>query len=156
MESDEIIIRRGPQSDFELPQRQPKVPSTTPPYYTPENAPSAAVRSDPFYNGCSESKLCFGTPDGCVSTQNCEAVAAVAVIGDRYEFELKATSPDVAWVAAGLSSDAKMGDDSVIECVKQGISVRAFSSRTTARPYSAIRLPNVSKMHLFRKQTEFS
>lgn len=68
------------------------------------------------------------------------------MIGDRYEFELKAIGPDVAWVAAGLSSDAKMGDDSVIECVRQGLSVRAFSSRTTARPYSATRLTNVSSI----------
>lgn len=82
---------------------------------------------DPFYDGCNTMKNCFGSPEGCVPTQSCIAVVAISVEGTRYTFELKARTP--AYVAVGLSDDAKMGGDSVVECVYDGTSnVKAYQS----------------------------
>lgn len=110
-----------------------QTPLVTPPHYVPEETTAATRISDPFYDGCASKKLCFGVPDKCVSSQNCKAVVAVTVSGDRYEFELKAVGSP-AWVGVGLSDDNKMGDDSVLECVKEGNSVRPYLSWTTPRP----------------------
>lgn len=88
---------------------------------------------DQFYNGCYSSKGCFGAPEGCVKTKNCKAVVATIVRGDRYEFEMKALG-DAKYVAVGLSEDEKMGDDSVIECVREGNGAKAYMSRTIPRP----------------------
>lgn len=117
--------------------------TTTPPYYVPEE-PKSSAEFDPFYTGCDETKLCFGAPGGCVASKNCKAVAAVRVNGDRYEFEMQATD-GAAWVGVGLSEDDQMGDDSVIECVKEGNGVEAYMSWTTPRPSLGVnRLRNVS------------
>lgn len=90
---------------------------------------------DPFYNGCGETKTCSGFPDGCVNTKSCQAVAAVTVRGERYEFEMKTSAEDNArYVAVGLSDDTKMGDDSVMECVRENGRIQAYASWTTPRP----------------------
>lgn len=69
---------------------------------------------------------------------------AVTVTGEKYEFEIKATN-NAAWVGVGLSDDAKMGDDSVIECAKKGSGVSAYMSYTSGAPnYGAQRLSNVT------------
>lgn len=74
---------------------------------------------------------------------------AVTVAGDKYDFELKA-EPSAAWVGVGLSEDDKMGDDSVIECVKRGNGVAAYMSYTKGSPnYGAPRLANVSVDRVF-------
>lgn len=73
----------------------------------------------------------------------------MTVIGDKYDFELKAES-SAAWVGVGLSNDDKMGDDSVLECVKRGNGVAAYMSYTNGAPnYGSPRLANVSVVHLF-------
>ncbi|KAF2879335.1 hypothetical protein ILUMI_26846 [Ignelater luminosus] len=107
-------------------------PIVTPPHYIPEETTAATRKSDPFYEGCAIKKLCFGVPDKCVSSQDCKAVVAVIVSGDRYEFEMKATGSP-AWVGVGLSEDNQMGDDSVLECAKEGNSVKPYLSWTTPR-----------------------
>lgn len=72
----------------------------------------------------------------------------MTVAGDKYDFELKA-EPSAAWVGVGLSEDDKMGDDSVIECVKRGNGVAAYMSYTKGSPnYGAPRLANVSALDL--------
>lgn len=66
-----------------------------------------AVRSnDPFYSDCNKLKTCFGSPEGCVDSGTCSAVASVRVEGNRHTFELKADK--AAYVAVGLSHDNKM------------------------------------------------
>lgn len=35
------------------------------------------------------------------------------------------------WVGLGLSEDTLMGDDSVIECVKEGNTIKSYASFTT-------------------------
>lgn len=61
---------------------------------------------DPFYDECGLTKTCFGSPDGCLSNQDCVAVTAVRVEGTRYLFEMKARN--AAYVAVGISEDQKM------------------------------------------------
>lgn len=89
----------------------------------------AARVMDPFYDNCGQTKTCFGSPDGCLSTQDCAAVTAVKVEGTRYMFELKARN--AAYVAVGISDDQKMGGDSVMECVHENVGtnlVKAYMS----------------------------
>ncbi|XP_030765696.1 putative ferric-chelate reductase 1 homolog [Sitophilus oryzae] len=115
--------------------------SRTPPNFVPYQPKQSSTEFDPFYDGCAVNKLCFGAPADCVSSKSCKAVVGVIVTGDRYDFELKADS-NAAWVGVGLSDDDKMGDDSVIECVKRGNGVAAYMSYTTAPNYGAPRLAN--------------
>lgn len=128
------------------PFRPNRLTTTTPPNFNPESPKQASADFDPFYDGCGSTKLCFGAPTAnCVSSKSCKAVVAITVTGDRYDFELKADS-NAAWVGVGLSDDDKMGDDSVIECVKRGTGVAAYMSWTSRTPFSATRLANVSKL----------
>ncbi|CAG9863967.1 unnamed protein product [Phyllotreta striolata] len=115
--------------------------TTTPAYFEPPAARPAAAEFDAFYEGCAVTKMCFGAPEDCVRTRACRAAVAVTVAGDRYDFEMKATA-NAAWVGVGLSDDAKMGDDSVIECVKTDRGVRSYMSLTGIKPYRAVRLQN--------------
>ncbi|XP_017300331.1 putative ferric-chelate reductase 1 homolog [Diaphorina citri] len=89
----------------------------------------ASRSNDPFYTECNKLKSCFGSPEGCVDSQSCTAVASVRVEGTRHTFELKAEN--AAYVAVGLSHDNKMGGDSVMECVREetgGGSIKAYNS----------------------------
>lgn len=117
--------------------RKPPTTTTVPPYVPPKAA--SADSTDPIYQGCGETKGCFGFPDGCVETRNCRAVVATIVQGERYIFEMKSGYNRPAYVAVGLSHDAKMGDDSVIECVPEQGTVNAYASWTFAGPYGVSR-----------------
>ena len=44
------------------------------------------------YNGCSETKTCFGLPNGCLSSQNCISLGAVIYKDTRYIFEMSSSS----------------------------------------------------------------
>ncbi|XP_072946264.1 putative ferric-chelate reductase 1 homolog isoform X2 [Epargyreus clarus] len=81
---------------------------------TPKTTPAPL---DVIYQGCADTKLCFGTPPNCVQSGNCKAIVAVFVAGDTYTFEIQGTG-NPKYVAAGLSKDNKMGDDSAMECVR--------------------------------------
>lgn len=117
--------------------RQPPTTTTVPPYVAPTAA--SADTTDPIYRGCGENKGCFGFPEGCVETRNCRAVVATIVQGERYIFEMKSGYNRPAYVAVALSNDAKMGDDSVIECVPEQGTVNAYASWTFAGPYGVSR-----------------
>lgn len=117
--------------------RKPPTTTTVPPYVSPKTA--SADTADPIYQGCGENKGCFGFPDGCVETRNCRAVVATIVQGERYIFEMKSGYNRPAYVAVGLSNDAKMGDDSVIECVPEQGTVNAYTSWTFSGPYGVSR-----------------
>lgn len=76
------------------------IAATTPNFYRPT---SASARDDEkLYEGCGDTKTCFGSPDNCVETKTCETFSAVIVKGDRYIFELKSKS-NAGYVALGLS-----------------------------------------------------
>ncbi|VEN41700.1 unnamed protein product, partial [Callosobruchus maculatus] len=113
------------------PFRPPSLQTTTyTPFFNRVQQQTAFTEFDPFYNGCSATKLCFGFPEGCVESKGCTAAVAVTVIGDRYDYELKVDRNDAIWVAVGLSEDAKMGDDSVMSCVKTNRGVDAYMEWT--------------------------
>lgn len=111
--------------------RQPFIPTV--PVYVPETEPTPK-KDDPFYDGCGSTKTCFGFPDGCLNDQSCRAISAVTVKGDKYQFEMQSGFNQPAYIALGLSTDASMGDDSVIECVPQGGKIQLYSSYTSPRP----------------------
>lgn len=138
---DPQVLSPNSQSLFVTRGETGRTDTTTPPYFQPAAPKESSTEFDSFYEGCGNVKLCFGSPEGCISSRNCKAVTAVTVTGEIYDFELKA-SGNVAWVGVGLSNDTKMGDDSVIECVKGGNGVQAFMSYTGIQPYRAVRLTN--------------
>lgn len=109
------------------PARTSRRPATTTPIpFSPAPEPKAPLPQDPLYDGCGSVRSCFGVPSGCVETRSCEAAVAVTVRGQRYEFEMKARN--AVYVAVGLSDDAKMGADSVVECTVAAGRVQAFMS----------------------------
>uniref|UniRef100_A0A182KFZ1 Domon domain of stromal cell-derived receptor 2 n=1 Tax=Anopheles christyi TaxID=43041 RepID=A0A182KFZ1_9DIPT len=120
------------------PTKRTTTTTTVPPYRPAQTA--APVAADPIYEECGKSKGCFGFPEGCVDSKNCRAVVTIAVLGARYVFEMKAGYNRPAYVAFGLSEDAKMGDDSVIECVPEQGTVNTYASWTTVGPYASTRL----------------
>lgn len=117
--------------------RQPPTTTTVPPYVP--RATAASDSSDAIYQGCGDTKGCFGFPEGCVESRNCRAVVATIVQGERYIFEMKSGYNRPAYIAVGLSNDAKMGDDSVVECVPEQGTVNAYASWTFAGPYGVSR-----------------
>lgn len=139
-----MVIDDNVEGSFPNPENPPGN-NPTPPHFFPEESTQANIKADPFYEGCGAKKLCFGDTDNCVSSQNCKAAVVVTVSGDRYEFEMKALN-NAKWVGVGLSSDNKMGEDSVIECVQETTTnVKAYLSWTTPRPkLNAVRISNVS------------
>lgn len=126
------ISKRSLEGEGNIPR--PGLSSTTAPnFITPKSNKEAATEFDPFYKGCDVDKACFGAPDGCIASKNCKAVVAITVLGDKYDFELKAIN-NAQWVGVGLSDDTFMGNDSVIECVNEGRNVKAYMSYTIPRP----------------------
>ncbi|KAG5675626.1 hypothetical protein PVAND_005515 [Polypedilum vanderplanki] len=85
---------------------------------------------DEIYRDCGFSKTCFGVPNDCIKTKSCSSFIAVKVEGDKYVFEMRSQSK-AAYIATGLSTDDKMGDDSVVECVNESGSIKAYTSWTT-------------------------
>lgn len=81
--------------------RKPIIAQTTPNFNRPTSASAQDDRSR-LYDGCGDTKTCFGSPDNCVQTKTCETFSAVHVRGDRYIFEMKSTSR-AGYVAVGLS-----------------------------------------------------
>lgn len=65
--------------------------STRSPYVPPSYVAPSVVTSneDTFYDGCGQTKNCFGFPNGCVATKSCTSISAVTVRGDIFEIELR-------------------------------------------------------------------
>ncbi|XP_068143494.1 putative ferric-chelate reductase 1 homolog isoform X3 [Drosophila tropicalis] len=117
---------------------------TTEAHYTPSEYISSNIvissRMDVIYTDCGARKICFGLPDGCIISKSCISITAVTVRGNIFEFELQSGKGTKAvYVAMGLSDDAKMGEDLVIECVPENGRVSLYSSYTSNSPYAAIR-----------------
>ncbi|XP_070495910.1 putative ferric-chelate reductase 1 homolog isoform X2 [Chironomus tepperi] len=86
---------------------------------------------DTIYDGCDDYKECFGFgfSEDCVSSRDCLSFGAVYKDGDDFIFEMKGQAGN-GYIASGLSTDGRMGDDSVVECVKQGNDVKMYMSYT--------------------------
>ncbi|XP_045540142.1 putative ferric-chelate reductase 1 homolog [Papilio machaon] len=113
--------------------RVPAAPAAT----TETNRKTTTAKPDLIYQGCEDTKLCFGVPQNCIKSGNCKAIVAVFVAGDTYTFEIQGTD-NPKYVAAGLSTDNKMGEDSAMECIRNDNGrVTLFTSWTypKAEPY---------------------
>ncbi|KAL7012990.1 hypothetical protein ACKWTF_015132 [Chironomus riparius] len=86
---------------------------------------------DTIYDGCGDYKQCFGHgfSEDCVDNRDCLSVGTVYKKGIDYIFEMKGQKGN-GYVAAGLSTDGRMGDDSVVECVAKGNEVKTYMSYT--------------------------
>lgn len=62
--------------------------TTTTTTTTTEPPPVIPPPQDPIYVGCDTTKLCFGIPENCVSSQNCNLLATVFNNEGDFEFEL--------------------------------------------------------------------
>ena len=70
---------------------------------------------------CSDTNPCFGYPEGCISTENCEMVMGYTLAKDDHAFpivvELFHNQLDNVmydYVAVAFSTDNMMGDDTVL------------------------------------------
>lgn len=89
--------------------------------------------SNLIYEGCGSTKSCVGIPIDCITARTCQSVATAVMVGNRYFFELQSFDERNAYVALGLSHDDRMGEDSVMECVNDGGTVRAYTSYNNPR-----------------------
>ncbi|CAH0714862.1 unnamed protein product, partial [Brenthis ino] len=119
--------------------------TSTGPTSRPTQAPPVIMESKPkpteasldlIYQGCADTKLCFGVPQNCVQNGVCKAIVAIFVVGDSYTFEIQGTD-NPKYIATALSLDNKMGDDSAMECVNDNGRIKLFTSWTypKAEPY---------------------
>ena len=77
------------------------------------------LSANDFYNECGRERGCFGVPENCLETQDCNmAVSFKGLSQDAYEFQLMANNVEDsnAYVAVGLSEDQYMRDDSTVAC----------------------------------------
>ena len=74
--------------------------------------------SSDIYSKCFDLKGCFGHPEGCITKRNCEIIATYKkMTSSEFQFEIGFSSSESSGYAAiGLSTDNKMGDDSVMAC----------------------------------------
>jgi len=79
---------------------------------------STPSKKDDIYIDCSETKSCFGVPQGCLDRGTCDVFASWKKSSDGYVFELQGKSGRYA--ALGFSKDSQMGDEMVLVC-GQGI-----------------------------------
>ncbi|KAG1668403.1 putative ferric-chelate reductase 1 [Nymphon striatum] len=80
------------------------------------NAQEKAERLESVYDNCGKTKGCFAEPSNCISTKDCDAFVSFTRHEEGVQFDLIGKS-DNGYVAVGLSSDDKMGDDSVTTCM---------------------------------------
>src|SRR4051812_1426974 len=81
--------------------------------------PESRTSLEKKYDLCTSNKrLCSGLPSDCFKSGNCQilAMAARSTLTADVEFELTGKVESGEWIAAGLSDDDIMGDDSVIDC----------------------------------------
>ncbi|KAL7042708.1 hypothetical protein ACKWTF_001253 [Chironomus riparius] len=105
--------------------------------------PTLPIEEDlTIYDGCGDTKVCFGVPDNCYLGRMCDILGAVSYDNHNFTFELLAQDSH-EYVAMGLSNTKSMGDSSVVECVRSD-PYKSFASwtlgnveaqRTTAQDY---------------------
>lgn len=103
---------------------------TNPWSFSTPAAPLAVSHAPSIYQGCADTKGCFGLPDpSCVAKTSCTSLVTYALKGARFEFELWANNaaPN-SYVAVAFSFDNRMGDDSVTECTLTNGRVHTYMS----------------------------
>jgi len=92
---------------------------------------SISAMSSDIYDGCGDTKGCFGSPNGCVELGNCDMMASYLGNASTLAWEIYGRNKfDLSnfYVAIGFSADKLMGDDCVVECVVYKSEVKAFMS----------------------------
>ena len=54
----------------------------------PPGGPPPPGDFDWIYEGCGETKVCFGVPQNCVNTRNCDLFGGVTHSNNNFDFEL--------------------------------------------------------------------
>lgn len=74
------------------------------------------------FDECGKTKGCFFGPQGCNSEESCKYLLTFREIaGNKIQFEMSGRndySGRTSYIAVGFSRDRKMGEDSVISCVR--------------------------------------
>merc|ERR1712142_923386 len=79
---------------------------------------ASVTNSTKFYEDCGIEKGCFGTPDNCIETKNCQVAFSHKKISEE-EFEFQLISDEIhsdEYIAVRLSQDQFMRNDAVIAC----------------------------------------
>ncbi|XP_074641316.1 uncharacterized protein LOC141899062 [Tubulanus polymorphus] len=98
-------------------------------------------------SSCGKTKGCFQKPSNCNYT-DCEYLVAYKRSGDYIEFEISAKIPadkniQEPYVSVGFSSDMKMGDDSVINCLLDNNTISVYQSYNDRNQNIAIPNPSL-------------
>jgi hypothetical protein len=86
----------------------------------PVSEPKNELLKETYAECNSKTSTCVGMPTGCVATQSCTVILSAKPTQTGADFMLHWTRDHSSmdkWVAAGISTDMKMGDDSVTECI---------------------------------------
>lgn len=67
----------------------------------------AVTVADPIYNGCGVNKTCFGIPNNCVASLNCQAFMSMAPNGDKYLYEMKSPTSSKYSIPKKIDHDLK-------------------------------------------------
>nr|CAH0100345.1 unnamed protein product [Daphnia galeata] len=103
------------------------ISSTTGPALTTEEPETPNV-----YEGCGTSKGCAATPSGCIGLRNCLMINTYKKLDDdNIQLEIYGQITGDEYVAVAFSTDRKMGEDSVVECVNNRNTVMAYQSYNT-------------------------
>ncbi|XP_066596547.1 putative ferric-chelate reductase 1 homolog isoform X2 [Prorops nasuta] len=115
--------------------------TTTPPSFSPTVFYELKTQ-EPIYDGCGTTKTCFGVPEECWQTKNCNALVTVLVRGERFLFEMLGRG--AKYIAVGLSRDQSMGNDSVVECTNEGGQIGLHMSWNNGKSNTRIPTPSDS------------
>lgn len=114
--SEKVTVRRevpaSPASPTSTSTTTTTTTSSTPPSET------AGLERDlvNVYDECGNTKGCFGFPAECEASKKCTMLVTYSKVLSGYKFEIMSNTVS-GYVAAGLSDDDKMGDDSVMACM---------------------------------------
>lgn len=110
--------------------------------------PTEEEQSSPFqwlYDGCYETKGCFGGPANCVEKRTCSHVVTYALNGTQFDVEMMSKAN--GWVGVGFSDDEFMGRDAVTVCAVNGSNsqISIFQTWNTESNYQNEVLADMTK-----------
>uniref|UniRef100_T1JGZ2 Ferric-chelate reductase 1 n=1 Tax=Strigamia maritima TaxID=126957 RepID=T1JGZ2_STRMM len=82
--------------------------------------PTAQTPFISAYDGCFESKGCFGGPDGCIASRNCKHMVTYVASENGLGVDFEMVGQTRGWIAIGFSRDNLMGEDAVTACTVNG------------------------------------
>ena len=128
LQSDPVTVIN--RSDRSFPPPTTTSTTSTTSTTTRTSRTEAPVRAHRVYAGCDERKTCYGLPGECEDFQDCDLISTWEVTTNHTVVELyrRTLDSENVYVALGLSSDARMGEDLVTSCVSHNGQVTASSS----------------------------